>query len=230
VDKIEKALSYKFKDSNLLQEALTHPSISKMESEEKNFFNYERLEFLGDAVLGMVIAELLIKKYPNEKEGELAKRQAGLVGGEALTEIGNQLNIGRFIRMTQGEETMGGRDNSSNIENALEAIIGAIYMDSGFDSAKGFITKHWESLVENMKIPPKDPKTELQEWSQGRGLAIPEYKIVKTTGPSHSPFFEVKVTVEGLEPVVSEGHSKKEAEKNAARLLLEIIKEENSGK
>lgn len=230
MDKVEKALSYNFKDRSLLQEALTHPSISKQESEEKDFFNYERLEFLGDSVLGMVIAELLINKYPNEKEGELAKRQAGLVGGEALTEIGRKINIGRFIRMTQGEETMGGRENSSNIENALEAIIGAIYLDSGFDSAKGFINKHWEDLVENMKIPPKDPKTELQEWSQGRGLLIPDYKIVKTTGPSHSPFFEVQVTVEGLKPVVSEGYSKKEAEKNAARLLLKIIKEEDSGK
>ncbi|MDA0782350.1 MAG: ribonuclease III [Rickettsiales bacterium] len=230
VDKIEKALSYSFKDHSLLEEALTHPSISKQRCDKISFFNYERFEFLGDAVLGLVIAELLINKYPEEKEGSLAKRLAGLVRGEALVSVARKLNIGEFIKMTQGEEVMGGRDNSSNIENTLEAIIGAIYIDSGLESARDFISRHWIELVDNMKEPPKDPKTELQEWSQGRGLPIPEYKVIKQTGPSHDPFFEISVKVEGVEEVTADGNSKKKAEKNAAKKLLKIIKEEDSGK
>ena len=226
MDKIEKALSYSFKDHSLLEEALTHPSISKQKCDKKTFFNYERFEFLGDAVLGLVIAELLINKYPNEKEGALAKRLAGLVRGEALVTVARKLNIGDFIRMTQGEEVMGGRDNESNIENTLEAIIGAIYIDSGLESAREFISRHWLSLIDEMKVPPKDPKTELQEWSQGRGQPIPEYKVIKQTGPSHDPFFEISVKVEGLEEVVADGNSKKKAEKNAAKKLLNVIKEE----
>lgn len=228
MDKLEKALSYSFKNHALLEEALTHPSISKNRGDQTQIFNYERFEFLGDSVLGLVIAELLIHKYPDEKEGELAKRLAGLVRGEALVSVSKKLNIGEFIKMTQGEEFMGGRDNASNVENTLEAIIGAIYIDSGLESAREFISRHWLELIDNMKEPPKDPKTELQEWSQGLGLPIPDYNIVKQVGPSHNPFFEVSVNVKGWQEVVAEGTSKKKAEKNAAKKLLKIIKEADS--
>lgn len=228
MEKIEEALSYNFKNHSLLEEALTHPSISKQHSEGKGYFNYERFEFLGDSVLGLVIAELLIHKFPDEKEGELAKRLAGLVRGDVVATVARKLNIGEFIRMTQGEEVMGGRDNESNVENTLEAIIGAIYIDSGIEGAREFICKHWEQIADEMKEPPKDPKTELQEWAQGRGLPIPEYKVVNTTGPSHNPHFEMSVKVEGLDIATAQGASKKKAEKEAAKQLLKIIKEEKS--
>lgn len=221
--KIEKILGYCFKNSLLLEEALTHPSVSREHPELGHVFNYERLEFLGDAVLGLVIAECLLDKYPEEKEGALAKRQAGLVKGESVASIAERLDIGQHINMTPGEESMGGRKNKNNIENALEALIGAIYQDSGLEPAKSFILEHWSGLIDEMIEPPKDPKTALQEWAQGKGLPIPLYKTVDTAGPSHAPSFTVEVIVEGVEVVQSSGDSKKKAEKEAASILLEKI-------
>jgi ribonuclease-3 len=222
---IEAILGYQFKDKNMLTEALTHPSISKQEN-SGSVFNYERLEFLGDSVLGLVIAELLINKYPDEKEGHLAKRQSGLVRGEAVANVAYDLGVGKFIKMTQGEEFMGGRENASNVENALEAIIGAIYLDGGLEQARDFICKHWTSLVDGMVEPPKDAKTALQEWAQGRGLQIPKYTIVKTEGPSHNPVFEIQVEVDGFSPVSASGTSKKKAERDAAAGLLAVVEKE----
>jgi ribonuclease-3 len=220
---IEAALGYTFINKKLLEEALTHPSISQAEGASKSFFNYERLEFLGDSVLGLVIAELLINKYTEEKEGPLAKRQAGLVRGESVANVAVKIGIGKFIKMTQGEEYMGGRDNSSNIENTLEAVIGAVYLDGGLEAARDFICQHWMQLVEDMKEPPKDAKTALQEWAQGRGLPIPKYTTVSTTGPSHDPEFVVEVEVVGFQSARASGGSKKKAEREAAQKMLEIV-------
>lgn len=222
---IEVLLGYNFKNKLLLDEALTHPSSSKQNPENGTVFNYERLEFLGDSVLGLVIAEILIIKFPQEKEGNLAKRQSALVRGETLAFIAEKLQIGQYIKMAQGEESSGGRSNKSNIENALEAIIGAIYLDSGLPEAAEFIHKHWDNIIETMSEPPKDPKTTLQEWSQGRGLSIPQYEVLETTGPSHDPRFKVSVKVEGYEPSIAEGDSKKKAEKIAAADFLKKIGE-----
>lgn len=227
MNELEKILHYKFKNEQLLEEALTHPSMSRQNHESERPFNYERLEFLGDAVLGLVIAELLVLKYPNEKEGALAKRQAGLVRGEAVANVANKLGIGKYIKMTQGEQSMGGRENVSNIENALEAIIGAIYRDSDLSAAAAFICKHWAKLVENMKEPPKDSKTTLQEWAQAKGYPIPVYTLVETTGPSHAPRFTIAVKVEGFDPIQATGESKKKAEKDAANRLLKVINASN---
>lgn len=223
---IEKILGYEFTSRILLDEALTHPSISLQRGEKEVIFNYERLEFLGDAVLSLVIAELLINKYPNEREGALAKRHSGLVHGEALAIIADDLGIGEHIMMTSGESASGGRQNRSNMENVLEAIIGAIYMDGGIEPAKKFIKKYWEQSITEMVDPPKDAKTSLQEWAQGNGLPIPIYEVVKTSGPAHEPFFTVKVVIHNMEPMVAEGKSKKKAEKAAAELMLEKISKE----
>lgn len=226
---VQNLLGYNFTKKELLKEALTHPSISKQENSGAKSFNYERLEFLGDSVLSLVIAEMLLNNYPDEKEGHLAKRHAALVRGEALTAVAASLKLGDFIYMTHGEEYMGGRSNSSNMENVLEAIIGAIYMDGGLKAAQDFIVRNWTALMEGMKEPPRDSKTALQEWAQGRGLPIPVYEIVKTSGPSHNPDFEVSVNVKGLDVVTASGSSKKKAEKEAAQKLLEIIiKQENN--
>ena len=222
---IEDILEYSFSDASLLEEALLHPSISNKKKESGGSYNYERLEFLGDSVLGVIIAELLMNKYPLEKEGNLAKRHAALVRGESIALVGKKINVGKYIKMTQGEESMGGRENSNNIENALEAIIGAIYLDGGIDKAKEFITTHWVDLVDSMKTPPKEEKTALQEWAQARGFPIPEYKVIESKGPSHSPVFEVEVHVQGFDPVKASGESKKKAEKNAAKCVLSLINE-----
>jgi ribonuclease-3 len=216
----ESKLCYEFNNKKLLEEALTHPSISQQDSKS---FNYERLEFLGDGVLGLVIAELLINKYPDEKEGNLAKRQAGLVRGEAVASVATNLEIGSFLKMTHGEELMGGRNNASNIENTLEALIGAIYIDGGLDAAKKFIATHWAQLLEDMKEPPKDAKTALQEWAQGRGLPIPKYTTIGSRGPSHDPEFEVEVLVVGYDAARAVGNSKKKAEREAAQKMLDSL-------
>ena len=220
---IEKLLGYKFTNKKLLDEALTHPSISMQKAESDAIFNYERLEFLGDAVLALVVAELLVNKYPTEREGALAKRHSGLVHGEALAIIAEGLGIAEYIMMTSGEAASGGRQNRSNMENTLEAIIGAIYMDGGIEAGKTFISKHWAKAIEEMIEPPKDAKTSLQEWAQGRGLPIPVYEVITTSGPAHEPHFVVRVTVVGFDPVESAGGSKKKAEKSAAEILLESL-------
>lgn len=221
---IESVLGYEFISRSLLDEALTHPSISMQRGGGSDIiFNYERLEFLGDTVLALIVAELLINKYPFEREGALAKRHSGLVHGEALAEIAEKIGISDYIKMTSGEAASGGRYNRSNMENVLEAIIGAIYMDGGIEPAKYFIETHWHKAIEEMVEPPKDAKTALQEWAQGNGLPIPVYDVVKTSGPAHEPHFLVRVTVKGYEPVEASGGSKKKAEKAAAEILLVTV-------
>lgn len=215
-------LGYQFNKMILLEEALTHPSISRKNGKNETV-NYERLEFLGDAVLGLVIAEWLMDIYPDEDEGALAKRQAALVRGEALAVVATTLDIGRSIKMADGEEAMGGRTNPRNIENALEAIIGAIYQDSGLQDARVFIMKHWDSLVNDMEAPPKDAKTELQEWAQSKGHPIPHYEVIHTEGPSHAPVFTVRLELSGLLPTEAKGETKKKAEKEAAKRMLEQL-------
>lgn len=214
-------LEYQFKNQELLIEALTHPSLSRQEIDRK--FNYERLEFLGDSVLGLVIAEMLMDKFSEESEGDLAKRQAGLVRGEAVASIAIKLDIGKFIIMTSGEEQTGGRENHNNLENCLEAIIGAIYKDAGYDLARNFIIKHWSYLIIDMLEPPKDYKTLLQEWAQSRKKKLPKYNILEVQGSSHSPQFLVEVVIDGVESVSQWASSKKKAEKLAAEKLFNII-------
>ncbi len=222
LNELESLIDYKFNNKNLINEALTHPSITH-KNKKKELVNYERLEFLGDAVLGLVIAELLLYQYPNEDEGGLAKRLAALVKGESLAEIAINLGIGKYIKMSDGEESMGGRNNPRNIENTLEAIIGAIYLDGGLEPASDFIKKHWQSLAQKMLQPPKDPKTHLQEWAQGNGYKIPEYDIIEMVGPSHAPIFTVRLSIEGQEDVSARGDSKKKAEREAATIMLKKL-------
>lgn len=215
-------LGYQFKKTVLLEEALTHPSISKKNGKNETV-NYERLEFLGDSVLGLVIAEWLMDIYPEEDEGALAKRQAALVRGEALAVVATSLHIGHAIKMADGEEAMGGRTNPRNIENALEAIIGGIYQDGGLENARAFIMKHWDPLVNDMEAPPKDAKTELQEWAQSKGQPIPVYEVIHTEGPSHAPIFTVRAHVAGMTPTEAKGETKKKAEKEAAKRMLDQL-------
>lgn len=211
---LQHKIGYHFKQPELLQLALTHPSNDKSE-------NNQRLEFLGDSVLGMVIAELLYDLFPDEQEGELARRLSSLVRGETCAKVASSIALGDAILMSAGEASTGGRESTSNLEDALEALIAAIYLDGGLGAAKQFILPHWRPLAEKAITAPKDSKTALQEWAQARGLPIPTYTVTHQTGSAHAPEFTIEVAVEGCGAVSAMGGSKRAAEQEAARLLLE---------
>ena len=218
---IDEILGYKFKDLQLLEEALTHPSICT----KINKPSYERLEFLGDAALSLVIADMLMKKFPLENEGKLAKRRAGLVSGEILAKIAASIDLGAKISMTESEAKSGGRENVNNLENALEAVIGAIYLDAGLEKLKIILADIWQDFIDNMIAVPTDPKSHLQEVLQKRGFNLPKYELIETQGPSHMLLFKIRLAVPGFIEVIGEGKSKQQAEKAAATLLLEQINE-----
>ena len=165
---LQERIGYSFKDESLLKLALTHPSIVKVQSNQ-------RLEFLGDSILGAVVAKILYDAYPAEQEGDLARRHAALVRGETLTQVARDIHLGEALNIAAGEVQGGGRDNASNLEDALEALIGALYLDGGMDAAEIFITPRWTKLADAMGAAPKDAKTALQEWAQGHGLPVPAY-------------------------------------------------------
>ncbi len=215
-------ISYNFTNEKLLDESLTHPSLSK---ENKSKPNYQRLEFLGDKVLSLVIGEFLMEKYPNEMEGDLSKRQASLVSGEALSPIALRIGLGEVLKVSKGEKNLGGKTNKRNLENALEALIGAIYLDSNYAEAKKFVMKFWQSSFEKNVEPPRDPVSELQEIVQLRFKNLPQYSTVKNGGSDHSPEFLsiVKIPLSDLQ-FQAQGKSKKEAQKDAAKLALEHFK------
>jgi ribonuclease-3 len=209
-------IGYMFKNSALLELALTHPSANKSQ-------NNQRLEFLGDSILGAVVAKLLYDLFPNEPEGELARRLAALVRGETLAQIGRDIGIGEALKIAASEAKLGGRDNPSNLEDAMEALIGAIYLDGGMAAAENFIFPRWKNLAEQVIAPPKDAKTALQEWAQARGLPVPAYTVKSSSGPAHAPVFTMEVSVQGYPPAEAEAASKRAAEQLAAENLLKIV-------
>jgi len=214
-------IDYQFNNISLLQEALTHPSFSKY---NRNSSNYQLLEFLGDKVLSLVISEYLMAKYSNENEGELSRRHAALVSGESLAEIALLVKINEVLRLSLGEENLGGKTNKRNLENALEALVGAIYLDSNYDNAKKFIFKFWQNFLHNNIAPPKDAVSQLQEFVQLKYKTLPQYEFAKVGGTEHLPTFLAKLTIENLNlEVEAEGKSKKEAQRLAAKLALQKI-------
>lgn len=222
-DTISKVINYKFTDYAILEEALTHPSVNKRNSEDQ-VISYERLEFLGDSVLNMVVSVMLFKMFPEEKEGALAKRKTDLVCGSTIANVAKEIELGNFIIMNNSERCNGGKCNLKNLENSLEALIGAIYIDGGLESVEKFIIRHWEKLAKDILDPPQDPKTSLQEWTQRNKLPLPKYELVKQTGPAHNPEFTISVCIESYDKVSACAPSKKIAEQKAAELILEKIK------
>lgn len=214
-------ISYYFNNPKLMEEALTHPSLSK---DNDGRPNYQRLEFLGDKVLSLVVGDFLMEKYPNEMEGSLSKRQAALVSGEALAEIALTIGLEEVLQISSGERKLGGKLNKRNLENSLEALIGAIYLDSNYSEAKAFILKFWKNLFERDILPPKDPVSELQELVQLKTKQLPQYETIKNGGLDHSPTFvsTVKLPILNLEFSAS-GKSKKEAQKAVAKLSLDHL-------
>lgn len=219
LDDLASRLGHGFSDRTLLREALTHPSLNMAERGNARW-GYERFEFLGDRVLGLVIAEWLIERFPAEDEGSLAKRHTALVRREALSRVAEKIGLGGYLFMSSGEEESGGRANAAILADSCEAVIAALYLDGGMTAVRRFIRKGWADAIERDDSPPQDPKTQLQEWAQARGLPLPRYTTLSRTGPDHEPIFQVAVDVEGQERAVATGASKRAAAKAAATDLL----------
>lgn len=218
---LEAALGHVFNTPALLERALTHPSYAA--DHNNRVLHYERLEFLGDAVLQLVVSEMIFLRFHQEKEGDLAKRRAALVCGETLAEIARAMHVGKYLRLGNSEESCNGRHNPANLENALEALIAAIYMDGGLEPARKFIEKYFTPVMDSKKSPPKDAKTALQEWTQSHNLPLPEYVVVSQTGPAHAPEFTMELRVEGQEAVRAKASNKKLAERTAASMLCDAL-------
>lgn len=215
---LQEKLGHAFADPSLLERALTHSSLG---SDNNN----ERLEFLGDRVLGLIIAELLCEIHPEDNEGDLAKRHAALVQGKILTRLAREIDFGASIQLSDAERSAGGRDNDNILADGLEAMIGAIYLDGGLAPCRNVICALWQDSIKNMTQPPQDPKTALQEWAQGRGLPLPEYELVGREGPDHAPKFRIRVSVTDYPPATAAGTSRRKAEKEAAAILLAHLQE-----
>ena len=222
---LETRLGHHFANSALLNEALTHSSVAEAARPGEDF---ERLEFLGDRVLGLVVADLLMERFPDDNEGDLSRRLVALVRGEALSKIAKDMDLGRFLILSQGEVDQGGRDHPSILADSLEAVIAALYLDGGLEAAKNFIGLHWASLIESITAnPPTDAKTALQEWAMARGLALPVYTVTDREGPDHAPQFTVEVSLAGHVPATGIGANKRAAEQAASALLLANIEEKS---
>ncbi len=218
---IEEGLGHHFTTRDLLIEALTHPSAVRRRGISRR--GYERLEFLGDRVLGLIVADLLWRRFPNEAEGELTRRHTHLVRREALAEVAMDLNLGARLIVSAGEDAAGVRDNLSVLADACEAVIAALFLDGGLPAAQQFVEQRWAKRMSLSPEPPRDPKTSLQEWAQARGLPLPVYRTVAAEGPAHRRQFTITVMVEGLPPATATGSSKRMAETAAAATALAAL-------
>lgn len=214
---LQKKLGYSFQNSALLEQALTHRSCKGLHN--------ERLEFLGDAVLSMVIADALYQHFPKTREGDLTRMRASLVKGVTLAEIARELDIAKYLRLGPGELKSGGSRRESIQADAVEAILGAIYLDTGIEACRERIMSWFGSRL--TAIQPgvqKDSKTLLQEFLQGRRLALPQYEVIDIQGEAHEQTFTVRCVVDGLFPVEASGSSRRKAEQDCAQLILEQLK------
>ena len=211
---LEEALGHRFACPALLALALRHPS------DATGAGSNQRLEFLGDRALGMVVAAMLYEAYPREAEGALSQRFSALVRREALEGVARRLALGQHLVLGRGEGAAGGRDNPANLADACEAIIGALYIDGGLPAVERFVHRHWEPAMNADPEPPRDAKTRLQEWTQSRALGLPVYRILASSGPAHAPLFEVEAAVTGLGKAAASGATKRAAEQGAAGALL----------
>lgn len=218
---LEDVLGYKFTNSLLMAEALTHPSLA-YETQRPRFDN-QRLEFLGDAVIQLVLTELLYEMFPGFNEGKLTKLRARLVSGDALHRFATDMNLGEFIMMGKGEEASGGRERVSTLADAFESIMGAVYLDGGLESARRAIKKNCAQAVVRVHESPdeKNPKGQLQEVLQAIAKEGPVYEVLDESGPDHLKYFRMRVIWKGLLLGGGSGASKKEAEIKAASDALE---------
>lgn len=211
---VEQRLGHVFKNPHLLETALTHASAAS------GVDTYQRLEFLGDRVLGLIVAELLIAAFPKAPEGELSRRLTALVRNESCAEVALALDLGKAVRLGPGEAQSGGRRKAAILGDVCEAVIGALHLDGGIAVARRFVEANWREKMLAWDGPLRDAKTMLQEWTQARGLGTPAYQIVGRDGPDHAPRFEVEVGAGTMDPARGKGSSRREAEQNAATAVL----------
>ena len=215
LDPLAAVLGHRFADPVLLETALTHPSATSPARPDN-----QRLEFLGDRVLGLVVAEALLAAYPGEAEGTLAPRFNALVRRETLAEIALEIGLGGFLRLGRSEATGGGRRKQAILADALEAVIAALLLDGGMAAARHFILARWQGRIEAPETAPMDAKTRLQEWAQGRAMAPPDYLVTGREGPDHAPRFTIEARLESGETAAGRASTKKQAEQAAAAALL----------
>ena len=208
------ALGYEFKCKKLLKQALTLGF-------ENHFAGYERLEFLGDRVLGVIVADMLFHTFDKEPEGDLARRFTALTRAEALALVAEGLHFDRYLvsAVPSNKPDL----TTAVLSDICEAVIAALFLDGGFEVAQQFVVRYWTPLMEKLSAPPVDSKTKLQEWAQARKLPLPVYTQISREGPDHDPVFTIQVTVEGFDPVSASGKSKREASQAAAAAFLKQL-------
>lgn len=215
---LEERIGYRFTDRSVLELALSH--ISAVKGEAPRLRSYQRLEFLGDHVLGSIVSHMLYGAFPEAEEGELSRRLAELVREEACAEVAADMNLGPHIRLGPGESQSGAFKRRAILADVAEGVVAAVFLDGGYEAAHELVERFWRGRLEAPRRPLRDAKTVLQEWAQGRGLPPPVYKDVARTGPDHAPRFTVAVELPGLESVEAAGASKQSAQKAAAAAFL----------
>lgn len=221
---LERSLGHVFADRSLLDLALTHISaITGLQGRKARVHSYQRLEFLGDHVLGLVISDMLYRTYPQAEEGELSRRLSDLVCEEACAQVAQEMGVIPFMRLGAGEERTGGRQRQAISADITEAVLAAVYLDAGYAAAEKLVERFWRTRFDDRRGARRDPKTALQEWAQARGLPPPHYRLVDREGPDHSPQFRVAVEVPGWEAAEGVGSSKQGAQKAAASAFLERV-------
>jgi ribonuclease-3 len=215
---IEARIGHKFADLSLLSAAMTH--VSALKSSRRRGESYQRLEFLGDHVLGLIVSDMLYRAFPEADEGELSKRLADLVRKESCAEVAKTLGLTDDIKLGAVGAGAGARLRKSVLGDICEAVIGAVFLDGGYPAAATFVERNWTERMRKPRQPLRDPKTVLQEWAQGKGLPTPVYREVERTGPHHDPQFRVAVDLPGLAPAEGVGGSKRAAEKVAASVMI----------
>lgn len=216
---LEERLGYRFNNHQLLTSALTHVSVAGGEAGRTK--NYQRLEFLGDRVLGLAIAEMLFASFGDASEGELSRRLAELVRRDTCADVAIGWDVGPYLKLGTGEVRSGGRNNRAILADVCEAIIGAVFLDGGYEAARSLVAQAFSAQLAAPRRPLRDPKTALQEWAQGRGLPTPVYHVIEQTGPDHAPRFRVEAQVGSLERASGSGATKRAAEQDAALNLLQ---------
>ena len=227
---LQQILAYTFNDINLLDNALIHRSFVN-ENPAASYKDNERLEFLGDAVIGLCLSDMLTKKFPDYAEGQLSKLRAYVVNEHSLADLARELNIGNYLLLGKGEEGSGGRTKNSILSNAFEAVTAAMYLDRGFEEVYKFLGRIFAPLIEagTKSVIYRDYKTALQEICQNRFKETPKYSLIRETGPDHDKIFEISLDVAGTITATGTGKSKKEAEQRAAQKALEeLTKPENA--
>jgi ribonuclease-3 len=214
---LETRIGYEFADKSMLERALTHISALSGKSRTSS---YQRLEFLGDHVLGLIVSDMLFRAFPKADEGELSRRLADLVRKEACADVAREIDLGAAIRLGSSEANAGGRNRTAILADVCEALIGAVFLDGGYAASAGMVERLWGERLRTPARPLRDPKTVLQEWAQARGLPTPSYREVSRTGPHHDPEFLVAVNLPEFSPAEGMGRSKRAAEQAAAAAML----------